>query len=80
MSEFPESLEVAINHLINTLVYKLIVLETDTDSRQEFMSATGVPYVSDVTIQDYARQKADEIWGPSRIFQRRPLSTASSRL
>ncbi|HWS34086.1 MAG TPA: hypothetical protein VN408_15245 [Actinoplanes sp.] len=40
------------------------MLETDTDSRAEFMSATGVPYVSDVTVQDYARQKADEIWGP----------------
>ncbi|SDS37890.1 hypothetical protein [Actinoplanes derwentensis] len=64
MSDFPESLEVAINNLINTLVYKLIVLETDTDAREEFMRSTGVPYVSDVTVQDYARQKADEIWGP----------------
>src|SRR5690349_22361506 len=64
MAEFPQSLEMAITNLVNTLVYKIMTRETDTDAQEEFVQVTGVPYVSDVTVQNYARQKAQEIWGP----------------
>ncbi|WP_436519628.1 hypothetical protein [Actinoplanes sp. HUAS TT8] len=63
-SEFPQSLELAITNLINTLVYKVMTGETDADAQEEFIQATGIPYLSDVTVQNYARKTAQEIWGP----------------
>ncbi|GIF39300.1 hypothetical protein [Actinoplanes xinjiangensis] len=64
MAEFPQSLEYAISSLVNTLVYKIMTREGDTDALEEFVQVTGIPYVSDVTVRDYATQKAKEIWGP----------------
>jgi hypothetical protein len=64
MAEFPQSLEYAISSLVNTLVYKIMTREGDTDALEEFVQVTGVPYVSDVTVRDYATRKAEEIWGP----------------
>jgi hypothetical protein len=64
MTEFPQSLEYAISSLVNTLVYKIMTREGDTDALEEFVQVTGVPYVSDVTVRNYADQKAREIWGP----------------
>jgi hypothetical protein len=64
LSDFPESLEIAISSLINTLVYKIITAESDADAVQEFIHLTGIPSANDVSIANYARQKADEIWGP----------------
>nr|MDT0656785.1 hypothetical protein [Micromonospora sp. DSM 115978] len=64
MPDFPESLEIAISSLVNTLVYKLITAEDDADAVEEFIYLTGIPSANDVAIRNYATQKADEIWGP----------------
>jgi hypothetical protein len=64
MAEFPLSLEYAITSLVNTLVYKVMTRAGDTDALEEFVQVTGIPYVSDSTVRDYATQKAKEIWGP----------------
>ncbi|BCJ40591.1 hypothetical protein GCM10010168_74210 [Actinoplanes ianthinogenes] len=61
---FPQSLEIAIDHLITTLVHKMMYEETGDDDREEFSEVTGVPYVSDVTILNFAREKSKELWGP----------------
>ncbi|GAA2700041.1 hypothetical protein [Actinoplanes palleronii] len=66
MADFPQSLELAISSLVNTLVHKLMSREGDTDALAEFVQVTGVPYVSDVTVRNYANDKAEEIWGPYR--------------
>ncbi|BEL03473.1 hypothetical protein Q0Z83_016640 [Actinoplanes sichuanensis] len=64
MAEFPQSLELAISSLVNTLVYRIMTREGDSDALEEFVAVTGVPYVTDVTVRNYADQKAKEIWGP----------------
>lgn len=64
MSDFPESLEIAISNLVSTLVNKLITRETDSDALEEFIQLTGIPSANDVAISNYARNKAHEIWGP----------------
>ncbi len=64
MAQFPQSLEMAITKLINTLVYKVMTRETGADAQEELIRVTGIPYVSDVTVQNYARKKAQEIWAP----------------
>lgn len=70
---FPDSLDMAINNLINTLVYKLITRESDGDALQEFVDLTGISSVTDVNVENYARQKAEEIWGP---YKQLPLPSA----
>lgn len=70
MSEFPESLEIAISSLVNTLVYKMITAESDADATQEFIYLTGIPAANDVAIRHYATEKADEIWGPYKELPR----------
>jgi hypothetical protein len=64
VADFPQSLELAISSLVNTLVYKVMTREGDADALEEFVQVTGIPYVSDVTVRNYAMRKADEIWGP----------------
>lgn len=64
MADFPQSLELAISSLVNTLVYKIMTREGDTDALEEFVQVTGIPYASDVEIRNYATRKAQEIWGP----------------
>jgi hypothetical protein len=64
MADFPESLDIAINNLISTLVYKIFTRENDNDDLEEFIQLTGIPSATDVNIQNYAREKAEEIWGP----------------
>ncbi|GGN44450.1 Na+-translocating ferredoxin:NAD+ oxidoreductase RnfG subunit [Actinoplanes campanulatus] len=64
MADFPKSLEFAISGLVNTLVNKVMTRAGDADALEELVQVTGVPYVSDVTIRDYATRKAEEIWGP----------------
>ncbi|MFC4070577.1 hypothetical protein [Actinoplanes subglobosus] len=64
MPEFPQSLELAISSLVNTLVHRIMTRDGDTDALEEFVQVTGIPYVSDVTVRNYAGEKAKEIWGP----------------
>jgi Zn ribbon nucleic-acid-binding protein len=72
VAEFPESLDIAINSLINTLVYKIITRESTNaepggvSDVEEFIQLTGIPAATDVAIRNYATQKAKEIWGPYR--------------
>lgn len=73
MAGFPEILDVAINKLINTLTHKLLVGESDTDAIEEFIQLSGIPFLSDGNIQAYAKQKAEEIWGPYKDL---PLPSA----
>ena len=61
--EFPESLQIAVSGLINTVVNKMITAE-DQDGVEEFIKEQGIPAATDVHIRQYCQDKADEIWKP----------------
>ena len=69
---FPESLDLAVNSLVNTLVNKIITREDD-DGLEEFIALTGIHSANDVEIRNYATAKAEEIWGP---YKKLPLPSA----